>query len=282
MVSGDDLILADTEILTALRHRNCLLFFTAVIAFLMIIGVRDEARNFLPWQNALFLGLLQVVAVTGIAATLATLRLLRKAEVVTVHMTPLVAMGAAMMVAASESMVALSGGPMLDSLFEYLILWFLFYTIGEIELVVLCTVIAPTVLHEIRNRPDLAAQPAPAPSAQGGGALVLGDLRLEPATIRHVRAEGNYVDIRTDTHRHYLLTTFATVLSALDGAQGRQVHRSHWVAERVVAGFFRDGRDIVVRLEDGTEIHVAQSRQKDVLPWLESVSVRLQGEDRAA
>jgi hypothetical protein len=226
-----------------------------------------------------------MIAAVGVAGGLWLARFLRRRpEVLSIRLSPLVALSAVLMVAASEAMVAITGGPALASTFEYVILWFLFYALGEIQAVLLCTLVAPSVLHDIRNRPEIAAPPPAAiPDAPPAGTqLQLGDLRLDVATIRHARAEGNYVDIRTDTARHYVLTTFATVLAALDPAQGRQVHRSHWVAARVLTGFFRDGRDIVVRLEDGTEIHVAQSRQKDVLPWLETVSVRLRADDKAA
>lgn len=283
-ISGDDLVITTGEIPTILRHRNCLLFFTGVVGLLMLLGVRAEARNFLPWQNALFYGLVLLVATLGIAGALLVIRHLQKGRFVTIHTTPLIAISAGLMIVASEVMVAINGGQILDRPLEYALLWFLFYTLAEIVVIILCTIIAPSVLHDIRNRPAPATPvPPAAEQAEPSDASMRmpGDLLFDPATVRHVRAEGNYVDIRTDTDRYYLLTTFATVLSALDPAQGRQVHRSHWVAARVLAGFYRAGRDIVIRLQDGTEIHVAQSRQKDVLPWLETVSVRLKGDGAA-
>lgn len=283
LCSGDTLILTDAELWQGLRHRNSLLFFTAMAGLLMFLDVRGEARLFLRWQNMLFFASMQAAFALCFAGVTLLIRTLRARDCqtrdcqTTVHMTPVLAIASLGMVAASEVLVALVGGRPLDTALGYAILWLLFYVLGEVQAVILGTLLAPGILRDLRSRP--APEPALAPQAPP--LLLLGGVRLDPRTICHVRAEGNYVHITTDSGRHHVLGTLATVLAALDPALGRRVHRSHWVAARAVRGFHRTGRDIVLRLLDDTQICVAQSRQKDLLPWLQSVSVRLRPADRA-
>ncbi|MEY4981849.1 MAG: hypothetical protein RIR62_115 [Pseudomonadota bacterium] len=288
LASGDRLRLSDRELWLALRHRNTLFYFAGVVAALILIDVRGEGRDYAIWQSALFFAASQSVAILCVALGLTVLRRMsRRTDALPLHLSPFAAVAAVFMVVTCEVSIHLAGGRVLETAFEYLILWFFFYVLAELELMGAILLVAPRVLADLRAR-GISAPPAPAlapparPPARAariadatGGMVVIGELQIDPATIRHVRAEGNYVDIRTDSARHYLLGTFATVVAALGPQHGRQIHRSHWVAARVMRGFYRDGRDLVVRLEDGSEIRVAQSRQKDLLPWLASVTGRI-------
>lgn len=221
------------------------------------------------WQLALFFGLCQCTMIASVAASMLWRTRRATDKVATIHLSPAVALAALGLVLFSEIRIWLLGGPILTAPFDLATLWFLFYVIGEVEVVLLVTQFGPPILHELRQRRAEAASPL--------SGVTVGAVQLSPAEIRHIRAEGNYVDIRTDTGRHYLLGTLSAVMAQLPDGLGRQVHRSHWVAERVLDGFWRDGRDIVVRLDDGTEIRVAQSRQRDILPWLEGRTADLRG-----
>lgn len=278
LIGGEEVLLTERELWLGLRHRDTLFFFAGVVAFLMVLDVRGEGRNYALWQCALFFAASQLLAVVSVSIVLSLLRSLhRTPDPLRLHLTPFAMMAAAFMTLTCELSVYLAGGRVLDSALELAMLWFLFYALGELQAIMLLTMIAPRVLDDLRGRGISTAEAEP-PEAEATDAVMVGDLRIDPATIRHVRAEGNYVDIRTDSARHYLLATFATVVAALGPEHGRQIHRSHWVAARVLQGFYRDGRDLVVRLEDGSEIRVAQSRQKDLLPWLESVTGRIKPE----
>lgn len=276
LISGDSVTIDTADVTRIVRHRLSLFFFTAVVCLMLALDIRGEDRAFVFWQDAIYFGLLKAIPVLGIVAAIIFLRWRNRTEqVVTVHLSPLLAAAAALIVASGETVIWVEGLTVLDQPMQLAVLWFLLYAICEAETVIYCSFVLPHILNELHGQRDPAAPPQTAPIDRAK--LRINDVVLDPATVRHVRAEGNYVDIRTDSERHYLLATFATVIDGLAGQDGRQIHRSHWVAARVLAGFFRDGRDIIVRLEDGTEIAVAQSRQKDLLPWLQAVTVRLRG-----
>lgn len=275
LVSGDSVTVARSEIIPALRHRLSLFYLTAIISLKIVLDLRGIDRDMVLWQDAMFFVVLKLGLVAGGAAGLHVLRWrMRRAPVLPVHMSVLTVMMAAGMVAGSEIVIWYRGGPILANAALFVALFLVYWTIIEIEMILYCTWIVPHILRDLRSRDPAAARfdsigSAPAP------AIRIGDLSIDPATVRHVRAEGNYVEIRTDMDKHYLLATFSTVVAGLDGQDGQQIHRSHWIAARVLTGFYRDGRDIIVRLEDGTEVAVAQSRQKELLPWLQTVTVRL-------
>ena len=272
LVSGDCVTVARSEILPVLRHRLSLFFFTAVICLLTLLNLHGDGRNMLFWQDAIFYVTLKVGSLLLVVLTLSILRKLGgNAQTMTVHLSFLTCIIAAGMVAASDLAFRYKGGVALGSVGLFVALFFLYWVIIEVEALIYCTLVVPRILQDLRD----GTPTPPAAPARTTQAVEIGHLSIDPATISHVRAEGNYVDIRTDTDRHYLLATFSTVVTALDGQDGQQIHRSHWIAARVLKGFYRDGRDIIVVLEDGTEIAVAQSRQKELLPWLQAVTVRL-------
>lgn len=274
LISGDSVSLARSEILRALRHRLSLFYFSAVTCMLILMDLHGAGLQTMFWQDAIFYVTLKVGSVLFVALALTILRLRGgKAGVMTVHLSYLTCIIAIGMVGAGELMVRVNGGERLGTPPLFVAMFILYWVITEVETLLYCTVILPRILQDLRSG---VPQTQPATTTGPTGQLIeIGPLLIDTATICHVRAEGNYVDIRTDTDRHYLLATFSTVVASLDQQDGQQIHRSHWIAARVLAGFYRDGRDIIVVLEDGTEIAVAQSRQKELLPWLQSVSVRL-------
>lgn len=274
LVSGDSVTVARSEVLPVLRHRLSLFYFTAVICLLILLDLHGIGRHMLFWQDAIFVVALKIGCLLIVVLTLTILRKLGgKGRVVTVHLSFLTCIIAFGFVAASDLMVRYRGGEVLDNVALFVALFVLYWVITEVETILYCTLVVPRILRDLRSG-STNSRPVPTTGSQAQP-IEIGTLSIDPAAICHVRAEGNYVDIRTETDRHYLLATFSTVVSALEHEDGRQIHRSHWIAARVLRGFYRDGRDIIVVLEDGTEIAVAQSRQKELLPWLQSVTARL-------
>lgn len=275
LVTGDSVTIARSELLPVLRHRLSLFYFTAVVSLLILLNLRGADRNMANWQDAVFYVALKIGALIFVTAVLTVLRLRARATpVVPIHLSFLTVFIALAMVTANEAAVWLRDGALLPTPALYVGLFILYWVLTEVEILIFCTLVLPRILRDLRMRAPLDP-PAPPVRPEPASQILIGDLAIDAGTVRHVRAEGNYVEIRTDTDRHYLLATFSTVVAGLEQQDGQQIHRSHWIAARVLTGFYRDGRDIIVRLEDGTEIAVAQSRQKELLPWLQSVTVRL-------
>jgi len=91
-------------------------------------------------------------------------------------------------------------------------------------------------------------------------------LRRLPTRLGHelirVSVYDHYVEAHTPRGHELILIRFADALAELDGYDGLQVHRSHWVARAAVRRLLRgDGRSLVVELTDGTRLPVSRSRE---------------------
>lgn len=129
-------------------------------------------------------------------------------------------------------------------------------------------------------RPDrppsaLPAGPAPAPPPPGGAVAALPRLvdRL-PAALRgpvlSVSVRDHYVDVRTALGEHALLLRLSDAIKELDGVEGAQVHRSHWVARAAVAAVERGQGRVRLRLVDGRAVPVSRGRLADLsrMGWI--------------
>jgi len=76
--------------------------------------------------------------------------------------------------------------------------------------------------------------------------------------ILRISARDHYLDVFTDKGRAELLLRFSDALTEVDGLEGAQVHRSHWVAWEAVIGSERDGARLFLRLADGDRVPVSR------------------------
>lgn len=86
--------------------------------------------------------------------------------------------------------------------------------------------------------------------------------RLKPetrGTILRLSAEDHYTLVETSRGRALVLVRFADALKELGGADGMQVHRSHWVARKHVAGIKRENGKMLVVLNDGSLLPVSRT-----------------------
>ena len=78
-------------------------------------------------------------------------------------------------------------------------------------------------------------------------------------TLLHLHMQDHYVEVHTDEGSDLLLLRFRDALRELDGLDGTQVHRSHWVARAAVAGVERRSGRIALRLVNGNRVPVSRS-----------------------
>jgi DNA-binding LytR/AlgR family response regulator len=91
--------------------------------------------------------------------------------------------------------------------------------------------------------------------------------RLPPELGRELTrlsACDHYVEAHTRRGHALILLRFSDALGELWGADGFQIHRSHWVARDAVRRLVAEGRTPMIELDDGTRLPVSRSRIADV------------------
>lgn len=86
--------------------------------------------------------------------------------------------------------------------------------------------------------------------------------RLSPqkrGDLLRLSVEDHYTEIVTTRGRQLVLLRFADALREIGGAQGLQIHRSHWVADAGVVSLSRKSGRLYVVMQDGAEIPVSRS-----------------------
>ena len=74
-----------------------------------------------------------------------------------------------------------------------------------------------------------------------------------------LRTEDHYLRIHTTAGSDLILFRLKDALAELDGADGRQVHRSYWVARDAIETSERKGRKVILVLKNGENVPVSES-----------------------
>ena len=112
--------------------------------------------------------------------------------------------------------------------------------------------------EEESPRPDESAEVAPRAAPEA--ALLARLPARSRAELLHLRMQDHYVEVHTAAGSELLLLRFRDALSEVEGVNGLQVHRSHWVARKAVAGVERRGGGrIALRLVNGSRVPVSRS-----------------------
>ncbi len=94
-------------------------------------------------------------------------------------------------------------------------------------------------------------------------------LRRLPGKLGHdlirVSVYDHYVEAHTRRGHELILIRFSDALAELEGYDGQQIHRSHWVARAAVRRIVRgESRSLFVELQDGTRLPVSRSHEAKV------------------
>lgn len=117
------------------------------------------------------------------------------------------------------------------------------------------------LIYEKKRGPDAVSESvSPHPAAEDPSVPFLARLpeRLG-RNLLHLHMQDHYVEVYTDEGSDLLLLRFRDALRELDGLEGAQVHRSHWVARAAVAGVERRSGRIALRLVNGNRVPVSRS-----------------------
>ena len=106
--------------------------------------------------------------------------------------------------------------------------------------------------------PDASTETASGPAPEA--ALLARLPARSRAELLHLRMQDHYVEVHTEAGSELLLLRFRDALREVEGVNGLQVHRSHWVAREAVAGIERRGGGRVsLRLVNGSRVPVSRS-----------------------
>ncbi|OYW91434.1 MAG: hypothetical protein B7Z13_12545 [Caulobacterales bacterium 32-67-6] len=87
--------------------------------------------------------------------------------------------------------------------------------------------------------------------------------RLPPHLGREViclQMEDHYVRVHTPLGSDLVLMSLSQAMAGLSGVEGRQTHRSWWVARAAVEGVVEDGRNLNLKLKGGLTAPVSRTR----------------------
>ena len=105
-----------------------------------------------------------------------------------------------------------------------------------------------------------AAPQAGEPGAAAPAATLLARLSARSrGELLHLRMQDHYVEVHTAKGMEMLLLRFRDALREVEGADGMQVHRSHWVARAAVDGVERREGRVTLRLVNGSRVPVSRS-----------------------
>ena len=147
--------------------------------------------------------------------------------------------------------------------------------IVPIWLIWLVVALSSISLSAIRHMGLPGEQPRLAAEATGEGPAVPDPpseprllARMDPelrGPVASLSVRDHYVVVTTDRGQVNLLMRFADAMAELDGVDGMQVHRSHWVAIDEVAGSVRENGKVFVTLKDGRRVPVSRSYQEQAV-----------------
>lgn len=129
----------------------------------------------------------------------------------------------------------------------------------ELAVFIFCFALGITALrHAMTQRPAAVAEP-PEETPDDTPRL----LQRLPEEVRgpvlRMAVGDHYVHVHTTRGHATLLMRFSDAIAEMDGADGLQVHRSHWVAASAVTGAEREAGKTVLILSDGQRIPVSRS-----------------------
>jgi len=118
--------------------------------------------------------------------------------------------------------------------------------------------------------PDLEAEAAAPPTTDEGGPRLAARLpEVDGGPILRLQVRDHYVEVITPTGRRSLLMRFADAVAEMEGVEGLQVHRSHWVARAAIRALVRRRGKVLLVMCDGSEVPVSRT----YLPQVEALEL---------
>lgn len=82
-------------------------------------------------------------------------------------------------------------------------------------------------------------------------------LNVDLGQVISLSMQDHYVEVTCEHGQDLILMRLSDAMAELDGLEGVQIHRSHWVAAHAIAGIEKSGQKIAVTLSDGRSLPVS-------------------------
>ena len=278
----DPVLLRPGEIRLIIRHRFILIYAFGLATLLLLANFSGHHQTMPLEQRApIYLGGVFVgLCICGMV--LHAVEKLFAHRGIALHMSPVFLLSAATGISSGELLSRALNASQQMTLYESALVTIFYFICTELFGTFAAYFIFPPILSELRGEKitsitDISVR-RPRPSMQESlqnpsteQVLEIGGRQFDPGAILHIRADGNYVHVATEERAQLLPGPFSSVVAKMPADVGRQIHRSHWVAERAITGYRRVRRDILVTLQDGGEVKVAIPRHQEILSWLQDV-----------
>lgn len=143
------------------------------------------------------------------------------------------------------------------------IIWGRTFEVGVLEWFgqsLIVSAVATGAVLWLMSRPSARtekSEPGPTPLSADPRDRLPGRLGRE---VLCLQMEDHYVRVHTPQGSHLVLMSLAQAMAGLAGVEGRQTHRSWWVARAAVVGVLEDGRNLSLRLKGGLTAPVSRAR----------------------
>ncbi len=119
-----------------------------------------------------------------------------------------------------------------------------------------------TLLFDVLDRVPFASHARSQASAVPVALVSRLPEHLKDADIHALSAEDHYLRIHTSLGDALILLSFTEALGELDGIEGTQTHRSHWVAKSAIVDVDKSRGKIAFCLKGGLKIPVSRTYRK--------------------
>ena len=131
---------------------------------------------------------------------------------------------------------------------------------GYLGSLAITTFITATIIAVILYFSDLTGQRQERDAEVSTGPKLLERLAFEKrGALVSISVADHYVEVVTTKGRDLILLRLSDAMGETQGANGMQVHRSHWVALDQVAAAKRQGDRAILTMSDGRDIPVSRS-----------------------
>lgn len=273
LISGDVVRFRNFEFVQAIKHRYALVpyGFAALSITLLDLRSNDETVSMVAFMQHVATSLLAAIMVLILVPVLGMVTLKRKGGVLRVRASVLLIAASAMGVATGQMTLYYVEGTLPGGLARLVVMVIFYYLVGEVIYSWALLFVVPRMLRDMRGATAQEENSPDSADGRSGPILIKGE-RFAPETLCCVRADGNYILVRTLDRRVLLPGPFGPVADALPADLGMRVSRSDWVARAAVVRVHRKGRDVTLDLVDRTSVKVAQVRRKAVLDWLKATA----------
>lgn len=276
------------EISRVFFHRHLLSLYLVLMFVLIGLDTNGAARSLpIEQRGAIYVAAMSSFLAIFVACLLAGAKLVERGHKVRLHMSPILLLATVCSVTVGELVLRLAMTSLNDSAMRLILLGVFHYMFSELAIAIASHTLLPLVIGEVRGLPiRTLAETDPAlwttvttksakvtPPPPVDGFLVVEGRSIPFGALLHLQADGNYVHIRSRDKQEIVPGPLSELVSQLPETLGRQVHRSHWVATMALSNWHADGREITLRLRNGTTVPVAITRRHEVRAWLESIGL---------